>query len=70
MTNYTIKKLPDTHKRKNWKIVFSSEPQEGEVQTIIQSNYPVEGYGQSVYSQALIEGGFWVVFVTSNDSCD
>jgi hypothetical protein len=70
MTNYTIEKLPDTHGRKNWKIIFVAEPTPEEVGAIVEANYPSPGYGPSVVSAPRLVDGFYWVFVSSNDSCD
>lgn len=70
MTNHTIEDIYKGNGRISWRITFSSEPQDGEVEEIIEKTYPSPGYGPSTYTKTIEKDGFYIVFVSSNDSCD
>lgn len=54
----------------NWKITFHDEPTRDQVADIIEGEFPAAGYGVSYVSRPIILEGKWVVFVSSNASCD
>ncbi len=54
----------------NWKISFTDKPTDDMISFIIEDEFPAEGYGVSYVSKPVKLEEYWVVFVSSNASCD